>query len=217
MSIFSPASTYFHCDELIRDDFYGATWSHRERTKKVLLAIFNGAMYKGFETLVEVVFLVKRMGRNIELHVAGVTEKDHVVRLVKKRYPKDEFQENIKLLGQIAPPVLAGELANADVFVHPSHIDNSPNSVCEAMLIGTPVVSTNVGGVPSLLQDKHEGLLVQDGDPYAMAAAVLEIIENPVLARQISAAAQALARYRHDSDRVTTTLHDIYSDVLKAG
>jgi glycosyltransferase involved in cell wall biosynthesis len=159
---------------------------------------------------------MKRIGKDVELRVAGVTEDDYIVSLVKKKYPKDQFEADIRLLGQIPAASLAGELANADAFVHPSHIDNSPNSVCEAMLVGTPVVSTNVGGIPSLLVDKHEGLLVQDGDPCAMAGAVIELLDSPNLALRLSQNARLRAQERHDPDAVLKTLQDVYSQIRRS-
>ncbi len=54
----------------------------------------------------------------------------------------------------------------------PSHIENSPNALCEAMLVGTPCIAAFVGGVPSLVRHGEEGLLYHDADPFALAGAV---------------------------------------------
>jgi len=215
VSVFAPHAKYFHCDELMREDFYTTSWIPRERSRRILVSTFNGSVYKGFETLVEMVFLLKRLGRDVEMRVAGVTEDDYVVQLIKKLYPTNQFGTNIRLLGQISPSVLAGELANADAFVHPSHIDNSPNGVCEAMLVGTPVVSTNVGGIPSLLENNREGLLVQDGDPYALAGAVAELLDDSALAIRLSSQGRERARKRHDAQQIVDRVEKIYHEIIQ--
>lgn len=75
------------------------------------------------------------------------------------------------------------KMGNTGIFIHPSHIDNSPNGLCEAMLLGMPIIAIYAGGIPSLLVNRREGLLVQDGDPYAMAGAIIELLKDAGLAK----------------------------------
>ena len=96
-------------------------------------------------------------------------KQDEISYLVERKYKTRFTDYNIELLGPLLENELINELLTADLFVHASHIENSPNSVCEAMLLGMPVIATYAGGTPSILSDKNEGLLVQDGDPYALA------------------------------------------------
>ncbi|WP_281322641.1 glycosyltransferase family 4 protein [Flavobacterium aestivum] len=67
------------------------------------------------------------------------------------------------------------------VFINTTHFDNMPVSVVEAMSLGLAVVSTNVGGIPYLLENKKEALLVLDNDVNGMVSAIEEIIESPDL------------------------------------
>jgi glycosyltransferase involved in cell wall biosynthesis len=106
-------------------------------------------------------------------------------------------------------------MIHSDVFVHASHIDNSPNSLCEAMLLGMPVIATFAGGIPSILKDKHEGLLVQDGDPYAMAGAMLELFEDAEYAKTLGLNARQTAMLRHNPDTITKNMVQIYSSVIE--
>jgi glycosyltransferase involved in cell wall biosynthesis len=66
-----------------------------------------------------------------------------------------------------------------NIFINTSHYDNMPISVIEAIALGLPVVSTNVGGISYLLQDKETALLVDDNDDQAMLNALHQLIENP--------------------------------------
>ena len=79
-------------------------------------------------------------------------------------------------------------LANADIFVNTTNIDNTPVSVLEAMATGLPVVSTNVGRIPYLLSHETDALLVPPDDAPAFAAAVSRLIDDPELARRLALA-----------------------------
>lgn len=88
-----------------------------------------------------------------------------------------------------------GELyRSADIMLNPSVVDNTPNSVLEALASGVAVVSTDVGGVPYLVEDGKTALLVPPGAPAAMAAAVLRLADSPALAASLSANGLAYVR-----------------------
>lgn len=91
--------------------------------------------------------------------------------------------------------------AGYDVFINTTSYDNTPVSVVEAMALGFPIVSTDVGGLPWLLQDGHTALLTPDGDAGAMCAAIRRICEMPDLARALSRNARAEAE-RFDWEQV---------------
>jgi len=84
-------------------------------------------------------------------------------------------------------------LDRADIFLNTTTVDNTPVSVMEAMACGLCVVSTNVGGIPYLLDDGCNALLVPPGDADAMAAAVRRVLSEPGLAERLSSRARAKA------------------------
>jgi glycosyltransferase involved in cell wall biosynthesis len=84
-------------------------------------------------------------------------------------------------------------LNGGDVFLNTTRVDNTPVSVLEAMACGLCVVSTNVGGIPYLLQHGHDALLVPSDNAEAMAGAVRRILTEPGLAAQLSANARGTA------------------------
>jgi glycosyltransferase involved in cell wall biosynthesis len=96
----------------------------------------------------------------------------------------------------------------------PSHIENSPNNLCEAMILGMPCIATFVGGTGSLLNDGHEGILIQDGDPWSMAGAIVELKEEFDRAISMGEHARKRALIRHDKDRIASELQGIYSNIL---
>jgi glycosyltransferase involved in cell wall biosynthesis len=84
-----------------------------------------------------------------------------------------------------------GWLDKGDIFLNTPNVDNMPVSVLEAMASGLCVISTNVGGVPYLLKDESDSLLVPANSPEAMAAAVSRILTEPGLADRLSQSARA--------------------------
>jgi L-malate glycosyltransferase len=86
------------------------------------------------------------------------------------------------------------EGSQADIFISTNTIDNMPVAVIEACSLGLPVVSTNVGGMPDLLEDGKTGMLVRDNDTSAMTAAIQRLVEEPDLASRLSAAGRQLAQ-----------------------
>jgi glycosyltransferase involved in cell wall biosynthesis len=80
-----------------------------------------------------------------------------------------------------------------DIFINTTHFDNTPVSLIEALALGLPVVSTNVGGIPYLVRDKETALLVNDSDSQAMADAINELIKSPELAKELAANGRKLA------------------------
>jgi glycosyltransferase involved in cell wall biosynthesis len=89
---------------------------------------------------------------------------------------------------------VADVLAALDIFVLSSAFEGSPLALLEAMAAAKPIVATAVGGVPDLIEDGRDGLLVPAGDLDALAAALLELLADPARARSLGAAAQARQR-----------------------
>lgn len=84
----------------------------------------------------------------------------------------------VKFTGRISKEEWTSISQNYDIFINTTHYDNTPVSVIEAMALGLPVVSTNVGGIPFLLKDRKTALLVDDNDAEHMAACILEILSS---------------------------------------
>ena len=99
--------------------------------------------------------------------------------------------ERVEFTGPLDRDAMAALMRRCHVMLNPSRVDNMPNSVLEAMACGIPVVSTNVGGVPYIIDNGQTGLLVPAGDPQAMAAAALQVLTEPGFAEAIVRGATA--------------------------
>src|SRR5690606_185979 len=93
----------------------------------------------------------------------------------------------VKFTGKLKKKEWIKLSAYYDIFINSSDIDNTPVSVIEAMTLGLPVVSTNVGGIPFLIEDGITGLLVNPNDPEGMAGKINSLLEDPAKARLLAA------------------------------
>lgn len=215
-SVLSPNAKYFHCDELIRPKFYSHRWIPKVKHPSILITTIRNVIYKGLETIFECKKILNAINAEYKIiwKIAGVNDKDEISYLVERKYKCTFIEIGVELLGPLQESELIDEMLDADIFIHPSHIDNSPNSVCEAMLLGMPVISAFAGGIPSIIEDRKEGILVQDGDPYALAGAIIELLKNGKDAKELGTQARNTAITRHKPEGVVNQLLEIYHSML---
>jgi glycosyltransferase involved in cell wall biosynthesis len=129
--------------------------------------------------------------------VGGGSQEPAVRRLV------DELSlAHVTFAGRVNPDDIWRYYAEADIYLQTPDIDNMPTSVLEAYASGCPVVASAAGGVPAILTDGVNGLLVRCNDPQAAADAVLRLLDDPHLARRIAGAAfDGCARYQWSAVR----------------
>ncbi|MGB8331076.1 MAG: glycosyltransferase family 4 protein, partial [Polyangiales bacterium] len=97
--------------------------------------------------------------------------------------------------------------------LNPSQADNMPNSLLEGMASGVPIVSTNVGGIPWMVESGVTAMLVPPGDPEAMATAAERVLSDPALAERLRISGRAAAE-RFGWDKVRPVLFDVYIRAL---
>ena len=97
---------------------------------------------------------------------------------------------HVIFVGRVTPSDIHRHYNEADIYIQSPSIDNMPLSVLEAFASGTPLVSTDVGGVPSMVRDGIDGLLVADDDSDALARAVLRLLADPPFARALAESAR---------------------------
>jgi glycosyltransferase involved in cell wall biosynthesis len=108
--------------------------------------------------------------------------------LLRRRTDELELR-NVTFAGRVAPDAIWRYYAEADIYVQTPDIDNMPLSILEAYASGLPVVATNTGGVPAILTDGVHGLLAPAGDAEAVAARIVQLLEDATLARRLALAA----------------------------
>lgn len=217
---------YFHVDEVLRPQFYqGQTWLSNINNHVIYAGGAFAYPLKGGHWLVQALEIVKRHYPNTRLRVADSANcrSGHWLDFIKRgeyqRYIVNlarelKVLENIDFMPTLTAFQVRHELEIASVYCLSSMMENSPNSLCEAQMVGTPVVATNVGGVSSLITDA-DGRLVPPGDPQALANAIMELFECP-LKTTLSMTTDAYCRaiQRHSPQKVVEQLMDVYLKVM---
>jgi glycosyltransferase involved in cell wall biosynthesis len=213
-----PQGRYYPVQECMRPEFYeAAPWRLDSACGLTIYTTTSGVLLKGTDVLLRAVALLREHYPSIRLRVAGVPERANPVarrlfRLVKEL----GVCEQVEFLGQLDAAQIVLELQRARVFVLPSFIENSPNSLAEAQLVGTPVVASFVGGVPDMVEDGQTGLVFQAGDSATLARQVARILGNDDLAARLASRSRKVAHERHSPARIADVLLAAYNDILSS-
>lgn len=213
VNLFNPNAKYFHCEEALRDSFLKMNrhWSFSNQDKVKIISVISNPWYKGVDLILKTAKLLKKFTNlDFEWNVFGVSD----IRFYEYKYGIFAKNVNVNIRGSVAKEVLVDELCNSSLYVHSSYIDNSPNSVCEAQLIGIPVLATHVGGIPSLVKDGETGILFPANDPYMLAHLIKTVSKDRMLVEKISRAEIEVATARHNPDTIRDTLLNVYNSIL---
>ena len=170
---------------------------------------------KGAYDLVEAVALLRDCNPQVRLELAGDGDAGALARYAHERGMGDR----VLVRGWCSPEECARLLARSALFVLPSHAEGLPMSLLEAMAAGCAVVSTRVGGIPDVVQDGVNGLLVAPRQPLHLAEAIARLLSEAGLAAKLGRAARATIARRHSPEAAVRKLGEIYTDlgVMPAG
>lgn len=215
--LLAPNSKYYVGNEILRPVFYEKQWKKNNLTGIInIVTVMSGPLYKGLETVVEVAsLLLSNKSIDFRWQVIGLAE-DHPVSKIIKRWFKIQYSALfIELVGNKNEEELSELLVNADIYCQCSHIENSSNSLCEAMIIGMPIIASFAGGTDSMLKNNIEGILVQAGDYYSFAGAIKSLAENPERAINFGNNARETSLVRHNSKSIVKELIEVYQTIKK--
>ena len=222
----NPQVRYFFMNETMRGEFYEGKWEY-EKCKKHSI-FFSQADYplKGFHYLLQALQIVKEKYPDVIVNVAGnslvnyTTLKDKIKisaygRYLRKLIKELDMEDEITFLGKLSAEEMKQQYLNCNTFVCASSLENSPNSVGEAMLLGTPVVAADTGGIPSMVAHEKEGLLFEKGNVKALAEAIIRTWEDNPLVEKITTGAKVRAEKTHDADENYCALMGMYREICK--
>ena len=213
--IMHPGRNYYHVEEALRTVFLlgDKLWQLPEDNKLRLVSIGCSTFWKGPDMMLKVAKIFVSLKVNFEWLVAG--RMDHHIKKWVERQENVRFEEmNINFLGFKQPNELVNILCSSTMYVHTAYIENSPNAICEAQCLGLPVVSTNVGGISTLVRPNMDGVLVAANDPWQMADAIIELYKDKERMIRYSQNSRAYAIARHNDESIKKQLLDCYINLL---
>lgn len=219
----NPNINYHFCNESLRDGFYNKEWSLENCEKHSVFVSQSSYPLKGFHLMLEGFKEIVKKYPDAKLYTTGknpltLKGKDKLKQSFYSKYlgkliKKYKLEDNVEFLGFLSEEKMAERFLKSNVFVSPSSIENSPNSVGEAMLLGVPTVSSDVGGVKNMLTHGKDGFIYPADEPYMIEYYVSKIFENSDLAKEISKSAKEHAEYTHNRFLNGKTLMEIYNNI----
>lgn len=210
LAILNPQATYHYGGEILRSCFYEP--SLRSLPEKLTIATTSsGATYKGFDLVLKIANILKNECHlDFEWNVYGDVQPGFFEKLTGVKHE----DVNVRLCGVASAEELREAMLGSTLYVQPSYTENSPNSVCEAQMSGLPVVATNVGGTPSLVEHGKTGLLFPATDPYMGAYYVKQLFKDAALNGKLGEEGKVIAFARHDKNRIVEDLIQTYKEII---
>ena len=216
----APQAQYHFCNETLREPFYQDAWDYSACRKHRVFASSCVYPIKGFHYLLEAMGEVVKTYPDATIGVPGRSflAKTAGEKLRANRYEvylaelarKYHLEDRIDFLGSLSAEQMKAEYLKANVFVLPSTVENSPNSLGEAMLLGVPCVSADVGGVTDLMTPGTEGRVYPGNAPYLMAYHIRELFAMEETAGILGRTAREHAGRTHNPKINKETLLQIY-------
>ncbi len=206
---------YYHIDRILGRDYYQHTWKYEDTSEDIIFTTSSNAPFKGGITLTRgFIQLIQRGKVDAKLHIAGVHPDSIVGKNILRLAKRHKITDRLKLIDRIPPQKIISEMKTARLFVLPSHMDNSPNSLGEAMLIGMPCIASNAGGIASMIQDGEDGLLYQHDDQDQLVEKIELLLGDPALAQKLGKNAKITAAARHDPATIADKTLEMYRQVV---
>ncbi len=220
----APQAKYHFMNETLREEFYHDSWNIDRIQRHSLFLSQGNYPIKGLHYVLDILPDIVEQYPETVLYVAGdvITANQSLKDKIKisgygkyllDMIRKKKLEKHVKFVGRLHADKICARYLKTHVFLCPSAIENSPNSVGEAMLLGVPVVAADVGGVHNLLAHNQDGILYEKNKPQQMKEAILRLFEDDKLAMSFSSNARAHAKQTHDAEKNYNRLLEIYHEI----
>lgn len=194
----NPNLIYLYSPEMMRHEFYDSErWNINKKIRYRIFMHQGFKPIKGLHMMLDAMYILKKRYPNVELYMSGTnvmnnqTIKDKLlqpgyVRYLFKKIKQYNLSDNIHFTGILDAGQIVEELKKSHIMVLPSSIENSPNSLVEAQLIGIPCVASYVGGVPDMIKAGDNGFLYTFNEPLMLAEYISILFDSDSLCEMFS-------------------------------
>lgn len=216
----NPAAEYIPINYNLREEFYLANKWTPEAC--VPFTVFTGAgtyALKGLHKLLDALAIVKQRYPQVKLQVPGnhisYQESNGYERYLHRKIKELDLTGQVEFIGQKTADEMIQCLQKANVYAFPSAYDTDSLSLCEAQLIGTPIVTAKTGGSPYLVEDGCSGFCYDYEDHHKLAELICRLFEDSTLCHQISENEIHQAQNRHARERNSQMLMQTYRSLVE--
>ncbi len=219
-NLINPNAQYHFCNETLREPFYEGQWRYETCQKHRIFASSCAYPVKGFHYLLTAFAEVVKDYPDATLAVPGKSfltvgsvRRTSYQKYLAKLAVDLGLADKLEFLGSLSAEGMKAEFLRANVFALPSTIENSPNSLGEAMLLGVPCVSADVGGVKNLMTHEEEGYIYQSTAPYMLSHYIKQVFAMEAQAAVFGEAARLHAGKTHAPEKNLQDLLAIYREL----
>ena len=221
----NPGLKYYHLDEILRAEFYDIVWAYERCVPHSIFLSQGYYPLKGLHKVLEAMPLVLRQYPDASLRIAGIDlthssggrmdrmRVSSYGRIIRRMIEGNHLQGHVCFLGPLNAREMKDEYLRSNVFVCPSSIENSPNSLGEAQVLGVPCIASYVGGVPYMMKG-DEAHLYHFEESSVLADKICQVFDNTSNQAHVSFMRQ-LALKRHNPETIVLGMMDIYGKLLQ--
>lgn len=168
---------------------------------------------KGIMILLKAIKEVKKQIQDIKLYVIGKGNINYL-NIIDSYCKDNDLLNNVTFCGYQPSTEIAKFHLKSQILICPSFIENSPNSVAEAMVTGLPIIASRTGGIPSMIKQAETGYLFENGNITELTERIIYLLRNPKERQRISSNSKTIARERHSPASVALTTLNLYKKIL---
>lgn len=182
----------------------------KELRSPVIGTLGRLSLEKGHADFIEAAAIVLAQGFDARFVIVGDgPERGRIEQLISEK----GLENSVMLAGYLRDPRRV--LQDLDLMVLPSYTEGLPNVILEALMMEVPVISTAVGGVPDIIRDGQEGVLIQPGEPRKMASAIMNFLDDPAILGRMALKGKETVENRFDFKVRTLKLEKIYRKIME--
>lgn len=218
----NPDLNYHFCNETLRNEFYNHQWEYKKCKPYTIFASQGSAPFKGLHFLIKAFPLVKKYFPEAKLIISGTPlAKTKIEKYKQTGYQKYlsslikkyDCGESITFTGPLDEQEMVKQYLSSNVFVCPSTIENSSNSVAEAQILGVPLIASYTGGIPDMIPNERTGIMIRVGEYEMLAKTIVDIFTN---SRDFdNTEMRKLAASRHNPDINFNRTLEIYKKIIR--